>query len=161
MYCSEKPTATFVSRQIGDRLAGKGATKRHQNPPWKAPVVHSIDYKSVLKRNSYTVTTRDGNYYQVKYYIKSYLRCTNAIFCKQSAHCACRIPHYLSVCYLLEKAKMQLSSDAITHASAAHIVPVMHESKVTVAIRVGMISSVCVFVSYGEDVDFVCKVPNR
>ena len=56
---------------------------------------------------------------------------------------------------------MQLSSDAITHASAAHIVPVMPESKITVAIRVGMISSVCVFVSYGEDVDFVCKVPNR
>ena len=55
---------------------------------------------------------------------------------------------------------MQLS-DAITHATAAHIVLVMLESKVIkVAIPVGMISSICVLVSYGEDVDFVGKVPN-
>ena len=39
---TKKTTATFVSRQIGDRWAGKGATKRHQNPPWKAPLITQI-----------------------------------------------------------------------------------------------------------------------
>ena len=119
-------------------------------------VLHSLDYKSVLKRNSSTVLTKDGNIYQIKYYVKVYLRCPNAIFCVESLQCVCRIPHYFAVSQLLEKAQVKLSSDTITHAT------VNRNKKATVAVQLTTISSDCVFVSYGgSNVDFVCQVPNQ
>ena len=124
-------------------------------------VLHSVDYKSVLKRNSSTVLTKDGNIYQIKYYVKVYPRCPNAIFCMESSQCVCRIPHYFAVSHLLEKAQIKLSSDTITHATVGHIVPV-NRNKVTVAVPLTTISSACVFISYGgSNVDFVCQVPNQ
>ena len=105
--------------------------------------------------------TKDGNIYQIKYYVKVYPRCPNAIFCMESSQCVCRIPHYFAVSHLLEKAQIKLSSDTITHATVGHIVPV-NRNKVTVAVPLTTISSACVFISYGgSNVDFVCQVPNQ
>lgn len=125
-------------------------------------VLHSLDYKSVLKRNSSTMLTKDVNIYQIKYYVKVYLRCPNAIFCVESLQCVCRIPHYFAVSQMLEKAQVKLSSDTITHATAGHIVPVNRNKTATVAVQLTTISLDCVFVSYGgSNVDFVCQVPNQ
>lgn len=97
--------------------------------------------------------TKDGNIYQIKYYVKVYL----------SVFPMC-LPYSTFLCSfaLFGKAQVQLSSDTITHATAGHIVPVNHNKKVTVAVPLTTTNSVCVFVSYGgTNVDFVCQVPNQ
>ena len=126
-------------------------------------VVHSKDYQPVVKRNNYTVYVKeeDGQscFCQIKYYLKVFAKCRNAVFCGNS--CSCTVPHYLAVANKLEKAELQLSSDTITHASAKHIIPVKRGGLYVIAFPLTCICKVCVFVSCDNVTDFVCHVPNR
>ena len=126
-------------------------------------VVHSKDYQPVVKRNNYTVYVKeeDGQscFCQIKYYLKVFAKCRNAVFCGNS--CSCTVPHYLAVANKLEKAELQLSSDTITHASAKHIIPVKRGGLHVIAFPLTCICKVCVFVSCDSVTDFVCHVPNR
>ena len=79
---------------------------------------------------------------QIKYYLKVFAKCRNAVFCGNS--CSCTVPHYLAVANKLEKAGLQLSSDTITHASAKHIIPVKRAGLHVIAFPLTCICKVCV-----------------
>ena len=98
-------------------------------------IFHCKDYKPGIGRNNFTVQFQSPscpqpNYGHSLYFIKFYVKCPNPVFC--SDMCPCKVPHCRAIIeHLFRDNGTVLSTDAITGASAPHIVPVLSTSDTT------------------------------
>ena len=125
---------------------------------------HCKDYKPGIRRNNFTVQFQSPfcpqpSYGHILYFIKFYVKCPNPVFC--SDVCPCKVPHCCAIIeHLLRDNGTVLSTDAITGASAPHIVPVLSTGE-TVVIPLDIIVQVCVHIDCGSDgKSFVATFPN-
>lgn len=123
----------------------------------RGQVIHSRNYKSVIKRNSCVVK------YGAKFgYVQNFVRVIEECFggCVDFEKCPCRTPKYYALINKLIMLDTIFPVDQVSGASASHLVPVSDPSDVVEAVLVCDIDRLCVFVRISENLNFVSCLPN-
>ena len=132
-------------------------------------LIHSKSYKSMTRRNNFTVEFMSGSenptscYGHILIYVKIYLQCPNPSFC--GSECKCK----RAVCYALinvlkPNKNLVIADDAFTSATIPHLVPVVSSTSDSclAAIPVENIVRLCFYVDCGLDcISFVGIFPNQ
>ncbi|XP_068757460.1 uncharacterized protein [Montipora capricornis] len=130
-------------------------------------LIHSKSYKSMTRRNNYTVEFKPGSgnsspcYGHILFYIKIYLQCPNPSVCDDK--CKCKKPLYYTLMNVLKPNKnLVIANDVYTGATVPHLVPVMRSDNCITAIPVEDIVQLCFYVDCGYDsTSFVGIFPNQ
>lgn len=148
----------FIENKIG-RISKAFTFKRIQ---MNRDVIHSKSYLNISRRNSYTVFVDDAGFVQVKFYVKLYVQCPNALFCSDA--CTCKTPRYYGIadCCLKPATDITMFSDHFTDCKVGHIIPVRREECSNVIFPITSVRALCILVDckHGQCM-FVCKLPNR
>lgn len=130
-------------------------------------LIHSKSYKSMTRRNNYTVKFKPGNgdstscYGEIMFYVKVYLQCLISSFC--SENCKCKTPKYYAlICNVLERSDLVIADDPYTGATVPHLVPVTRSDNCITAIPVENILQLCFHIDCGHDIpSFLGFFPNQ
>lgn len=129
-------------------------------------LIHSKSYKSMTRRNNYTVEFKPGSgnpspcYGHILFYIKINLQCPNPSFCDNK--CKCKKPVYYALINVLKPNKNLVVANVYTGATVPHLVPVVRSDNCITAIPVGDIVQLCFYIDCGYDsTDFVGIFPNQ
>ena len=93
-------------------------------------LIHSKSYKSMTRRNNFTVEFMSGSenptlcYGHVLFYAKIYLQCPNPSFCGNACKCK-RAVCYALINVLKPNKNLVIADDAFTGATIPHLVPVV------------------------------------
>lgn len=129
----------FIENKIG-RISKAFTFKRIQ---MNRDVIHSKSYLNISRRNSYTVFVDDAGFVQVKFYVKLYVQCPNALFCSDA--CTCKTPRYYGIadCCLKPATDITMSSDHFTDCKVGHIIPVRREECSNVIFPITSVRALC------------------
>ncbi|XP_044167373.1 uncharacterized protein LOC122951430 [Acropora millepora] len=130
-------------------------------------LIHSKSYKSMTRRNNYTVEFKpsSGNpspcYGHILFYIKINLQCPNPSVCNDK--CKCKKTLYYTLINVLKPNKnLVIANDVYTGATVPHLVPVIRGDNCITAIPVEDIVQLCFYVDCGYDsTSFVGIFPNQ
>ena len=130
-------------------------------------LIHSEVYKSMTRRNNYTIEFKpsSGNpspgYGHILFYVIITLICPNPSFC--DGKCQCKKPLYYALINALQSKKnLVIANDNYTGATVPHLVPVIRsEINCITAIPVEDIVRLCFFIDCGYDTSFVGIFPNQ
>lgn len=130
-------------------------------------LIHSKSYKSMTRRNNYTVEFKpsSGNpspcYGHILFYIKINLQCPNPSVCNDK--CKCKKTLYYTLINVLKPNKnLVIANDVYTGATVPHLVPVIRGDNCVTAIPVEDIVQLCFYVDCGYDsTSFVGIFPNQ
>ena len=129
-------------------------------------LIHSKSYKSITRRNNYTITFKPVNgdskscYGEVMVYVKVYLQCPISSFCSDT--CKCETPKYYALIIVLERSDLVIADDPYTGATVPHLVPVTRSDNCITAIPVENILQLCFRIDCGHDIpSFLGFFPNQ
>ena len=130
-------------------------------------LIHSKSYKSMTRRNNFTIEIKPGSenptscYGQVLFYVKIYLQCPNPSFCGNA--CKCKKAVFYALINVLQPNKnIVIADDAFTGATIPHLIPVVSSDRCLTAIPVEDIVRLCFYIDCGSDcISFVGIVPNQ
>ena len=132
-------------------------------------LIHSKSYKSMTRRNNFTVEFMSGSenptlcYGHVLFYVKIYLQCPNPSFCGNACKCK-RAVCYALINVLKPNKNLVIADDAFTGATIPHLVPVVSSTSDSclAAIPVENIVRLCFYIDCGLDcISFVGIFPNQ
>ena len=130
-------------------------------------LIHSKSYKSMTRRNNFTVEFKSGSgnrspcYGHILFYTKINLQCPNSSFCDDK--CKCKKPVYYALINVLKPNKnLVIANDVYTGATVPHLVPVIRSDNCITAIPVEDIVQLCFNIDCGYDsTSFVGIFPNQ
>lgn len=131
-------------------------------------VYHSLSYKRVTARNSYTILFQDNDLClnnlvvgQVQFYFQYKHPCSNSLSCAEN--CVCPVENLALIQELPKVPGFTFTEDPITHASGLQfsaIFPRDHAGIMKV-IPVSAIREKLVYMQCGEEIAFVSRFSNR
>lgn len=129
-------------------------------------LIHSKSYKSMTRRNNYTIKFKPVNgdskscYGEIMFYVKVYLQCPISSFCSDT--CKCKTPKYYALIIVLERSDLVITDDPYTGATVPHLVPVTRSDNCITAIPVENILQLCFRIDCGHDIpSFLGFFPNQ
>ena len=136
-------------------------------------VYHSLSYKQVTARNSYTILFEDNDrdfsnmlVRQVHFYFQYKHPCSNSLSCAET--CVCPVENLALIQVLPNVAGFTITEDKITHVSGLQFTATIPQAgdhtstiKVIQVIPISAIKEKLVYMQCDEEVAFVSNFPNR
>jgi len=153
-----KPSAWI--KCLAENLLGKINTfMTFQRILLKNKVIHSVDYKRVTKRNSYTVkyVRHSKTYFGfIKYFLKCSMKCLLPGSCTKK--CPCKIANFIAI---LDEFQV-VNDDPLLQLpmyNLPHLIPVLKKTNSQQCCYVSDIKELCFFID-SKNHDFVMVFPN-
>ena len=130
-------------------------------------VYHSLSYKRVTARNSYTVLFQDSGPHcnnflvgQIEFYFQYKPPCDSNLSCAE--YCVCPVKNLALVYALPRVLGFAFIEDPITFATGQQLTAVYAREKVIMIIPISAVKEKLVYMQCeGEEVAFVSRFPNR